>query len=166
MRLKSPIITDLRAQADLARRVRHGVIETRDGRFYALRGRRLPKLVSLAEVLFANRLARLRGRGDRCLLYFDQPRSAPNYLTLKYIVSTAGASFATFRMAALALDQVAALKRSDALVCEVSNARISHRLLTRWGWQRHLTGRWRRHYIKRFYGVYPEHALPACQHAG
>jgi hypothetical protein len=53
------------------------------------------------------------------------------------------------------LDEIARLKRSDALLCDVSNWRISERLMARFGWEPHCPSRWHRHYIKRFYGEYP-----------
>jgi hypothetical protein len=68
------------------------------------------------------------------------------------------------------LDEVARLKASDAILCDVWNWRISDRLLARWGWQPHKPDRWHRHFIKRFYGVYPPRrpevcaALPAGSH--
>jgi hypothetical protein len=51
--------------------------------------------------------------------------------------------------------QDVAIKRSDALLCDVLNERISDRLLQRWGWERHVLDSPRRHHIKRFYGEYP-----------
>ena len=53
------------------------------------------------------------------------------------------------------LDEVAWLKRTDALLCDVWNERISPRLLARWGWEPHKPQPWHRNYIKRFYGTYP-----------
>ena len=38
--------------------------------------------------------------------------------------------------------------------------RISSRLAQRWGWEAHKPSRWRRHFIKRFYGSYPEPLKP------
>jgi hypothetical protein len=76
-------------------------------------------------------------------------------LALKYLVSTRGASFATLRAALDALDQLAKLKRSDALLCDAANARLSDRLLHRFGWAPHKPQWRRRNFIKRFYGVYP-----------
>jgi hypothetical protein len=76
-------------------------------------------------------------------------------MALKYIVSTAGTSYATFRAALVELDRIAELKRSDALLCDAANTRLSDRLLARFGWEPHAPARWRRNFIKRFYGVYP-----------
>jgi hypothetical protein len=41
---------------------------------------------------------------------------------------------------------------------DVSNLRISDRLLRRWGWEAHCPSRWHRHFIKRYYGTYPDPA--------
>ena len=66
----------------------------------------------------------------------------------------------TFRRALTALDEIARIKRSDALLADVSNLRISDRLLARWGWVPHCPSRWHRHFIKRFYGSYEPAELP------
>jgi hypothetical protein len=133
----------------------HGVIETADERLAAVRLRRLPKMVSLPEALWLGRVVHARRRGNRCLLYYNQPRSCPNYLALKYVVSQRDTTLATFRLALVVLDRIAAIKCSDAIVADVTNLRISDRLLRRWGWEPHLAGGWHRHWIKRFYGNYP-----------
>ncbi len=57
------------------------------------------------------------------------------------------------------LDQIAWLKQSDALVCDAWNDRLSERMAARYGWEPHLSSRWHRHFIKRFYGDYPPHAV-------
>ena len=65
----------------------------------------------------------------------------------------------TLIRASAVLDEIARLKQSDALLCDVSSGRITTRLLSRWGWEPHCPSWFHRHYIKRFYGVYP--ARPA-----
>jgi hypothetical protein len=74
------------------------------------------------------------------------------------MVSSASCTFASFRQALLSLDEVARAKRSDAILCDAWNLRISDRLFARWGWEAHKPSRWHRHYIKRFYGQYPKHS--------
>lgn len=148
--------SDLVRDADLVRHRRYGVIEIEDGQLRTVIFRPWPKLISLPEVWWQGGSYHDRHGGDRCRLYFNQPRHCPNFLALMYVVSTHGASFASFRRATQVLDQIAAIKRSDAIVCEASNLRISERLLARWGWERHLPDSPRRHYIKRFYGQYAE----------
>jgi hypothetical protein len=129
-----------------------GVIVCEAGRLVSIRRRIWPRLVSGLEATW---WAARRGRGsrrDECRLFWSAPCSAPGYLTLNYVWSGAGTSLTTFRTAVAALDQIAWLRRAEAIVCEVFNRRISDRLLHRWGWERHLPGSSRRHFIKRFYG--------------
>jgi hypothetical protein len=129
------------ARETLARRP-YGVIETAGGELAAIHLRPWPKLFASPRRPIAS--------GDRCWLYYNQPRSCRDYLALKYVVSTRDCTFETARAAMVALDEIARIKRSLAIVCHVANDKISHRLLIRWGWERHLLESGRRHYIKRF----------------
>jgi hypothetical protein len=143
------------AAVDMLRRRRYGVIESAGGRVVAVRFRPWPKLLAWPEVWPTRARYHAGGAADRCLLYYNQPRGHSNFLALKYIVSTSGTTYATFRAALVQLDRIAELKRSDALLCDAANTRLSDRLLARFGWEPHAPGRWRRNFIKRFYGVYP-----------
>ncbi len=147
-------ITDLSAGADVIRRRPYGMIEAAYGRLVAIRFRPWPRWVSLPEVVIGNWLHDRRG-GDRCRLWFNQPRRFPNYLAVPYMLSGRGTQLATFWAALDALDEIARLKRTDALLADMLNFRISARFLARQGWEPHKPSRWHRHYIKRFYGEYP-----------
>ncbi len=129
-----------------------GVIVVEDGELRSIRRRWWPRLVSgLEATWWAGR--RLKGAGkDECRLFWSAPRTAPGYLTLNYIWSGSGTRFETVRTAVAALDQIAWLRRADAIVCEVFNPRISNRMMVRWSWEQHLLLSGRRHWIKRFYG--------------
>jgi hypothetical protein len=131
------------------------VIETAAGRFGAVHLRPWPKLVALPELFPLGRRYHASGNADRCFLYYNQPRRMPTFLALKYIVSTNGTSYATFRAALTVLDAIAELKRIDAIVCDVANLRLSDRIMTRLGWEPHKPQRWHRNFIRRFYGTYP-----------
>lgn len=137
---------------------RYGVIETVGGELRAVHLRPWPKLVAAPELLPLGPKYHQRGEIDRCLLYYNQPRRMPNFLALKYIVSTFGTSYQTFRAALVVLDAIAELKRIDAIVCDAGNVRLSDRLLARLGWEPHKPQRWHRNFIRRFYGVYPTRA--------
>ena len=151
-------ITDLRAPADSLRSRRYGVIEAAGGRFRRIVLRPFPALISgIHPVLLGGWHHRYR-EGDRCLLYFDQPRRFRNFLAVKYVVSSRGTSLATCRSVSEALDEVARIKGVDALLCELSNRRIAGSMVRRWGWEPHKPSLWHRHYIKRFYGIYPPQA--------
>ncbi|MBW3595833.1 MAG: hypothetical protein KY475_01005 [Planctomycetes bacterium] len=148
-------IADLDDGAELLRRRSYGVIEAAAGRLIAVHLRPWPKLFTLGGVWRTPEELERGEAGDRCLLYYNQPRRLPNFLALRYFVSTPRASFQTVRRAIVTLDVVARIKRTDAIVCEAWNRRISDRALRRWGWERHVLHSRRRHYIKRFYGSYP-----------
>jgi hypothetical protein len=151
-------ITDFWAHAQRIRSGRYGVIDVRDGKLFRVRLRPFPKIVSIAEVVFAGRGYHAHVGGDRCLLFYNQPRRFSNFIALKYIVSSRDTTLASAHGALVVLDEIARIKQTDALLCDVSNFRISDRLLQRWGWEPHRPSRWRRHHIKRFYGTYPDNA--------
>lgn len=139
---------------------RYGVIETAAGKLVAIHFRPWPKLFAWPELWPVGPAYHARGKKDHCLLYYNQPWRYPNFLALKYVATTLGTSYATFRAALTVLDAVAQLKQSDALLCDAFNSRISDRSLNRMGWQPHKPQRWHRNYIKRFYGQYPAIRLP------
>lgn len=155
--MKWPIetIVDLSARRERIRAHRYGVIETTDGELRAVHLRPWPKLLAAPELIPLGSHYHQRGAADRCLLYFNQPRRMPNFLALKYIVTTFGTSFRTFRTALTVLDAIAEIKRIDAIVCDAANMRLSDRVMARFGWEPHKPQRWHRNFIRRFYGVYP-----------
>jgi hypothetical protein len=148
------LLDPLHADSAALVRGRYGLIEIEQGELTAIHLRPLPKLVSTIEAEWVGRRYHERRPGDICWLYYDQPRWHANFLALKFIVSHRDCSFRSFRQALRTLDEVARLKRTDALLCDAWNTRISDRLFHRWGWQPHASSRWHRNFIKRFYGVY------------
>jgi hypothetical protein len=158
-------IYDLNADRELLRARSHGVIETVGGELRAIHLRSWPKLVSWTELWPLGPRYHARGDADRCLLYFNQPRRMPNFLALRYVVSTGGTSYRTFRAALTALDAIAEIKQIDAILCDAANMRISDRLLARLGWEPHKPQRWHRNYIRRFYGNYPSSSVIRLQSA-
>ncbi len=155
-------ITDWNTGQETLRRRRYGVIETAAGKLVAIHLRPFPKIFSWPEIWPAGAAYHARGQADRCLLYYNQPRGSSNFLALKYMVSTLGTSYATSRAALTTLDALAQLKRTDALLCDAFNQRLSDRLLQRHGWVSHKPQRWHRNFIKRFYGEYPEVETPCA----
>ncbi len=148
-------ITDLKAGAEELRAGRFGVIEARDGRFYRVRLRPYPKIGSVPEILLLGETYHRIVRGDRCLLYYNQPGRHRNFLAVKHLVSARGTRRATIRRVLEVLDEIARLKQVDALLCDVANWRLSTAIMLRWGWEPHCPSRWHRHFIRRFYGAYP-----------
>ena len=158
-------IHDIAAARGAIDRCRYGVIEARAGELYHLQLRPFPKLISWPEIWPVRLRFHARGPMDRCRLYYNQPLTSPNYLALKYIVSTERTSYATFRAALAVLDAVASIKRIDAILCDVANPRLTDRLMHRWGWEAHKPERWHRNFIRRFYGEYPASARSFFQPA-
>jgi hypothetical protein len=149
-------IADLTHNAEALIRHRYGVIEVVDGQFQRVLIRPWPKILVGPEVLWFGQWLHQRRRGDRLLIYYNQPRRFSNYLALAYAFSSQKTWMRTIRVGLEALDEIARLKQSDALLCDVGNWRISDRFMRRWGWEPHCPRSWwHRHYIKRFYGTYP-----------
>lgn len=156
-------IARLEGNDALVRKRAYGLIETRRGQLARIQFRPFPKWGSLLEIGWSSGWGKSRRDPDCCRLYYSQPWGSPNYLTLNYMVSTVGTTMQTLVKSLEILDGVAAIKRSDALLCEVSNGRISDRMLRRYGWERQeVAGSRRRHWIKRFYGAYPSLTATAC----
>ncbi len=151
-------ITDLRAGADSLLRQRYGVIEAVGGRFRRVSIRPFPTLVSGAGAGYLGGWHHGHQRGDRCRLYYNQPWRFRNFLAVKYVVSSRGTSYATYRKVLDALDEIARIKGVDAMLCDLASRRITPAMMRRWGWEPHNPSRWHRHYIKRFYGEYPHRA--------
>ena len=148
-------VTDLKSQAEVLRHRHYGVIEARDGRFSHVVLRPFPKFASVPEVFLFGQWYHNLMPGDCCRLYYNQPTRFPNFLAVKSILSARDTRLATVRRALDVLDEIARIKRSDALLCDAANWRLSTAIMGRWGWQRHCPSRWHRYFIRRFYGVYP-----------
>ena len=147
-------VTDIQAQAAVLRDRTYGVIETANDCFVAVHLRPFPKWGSLLECWWDERMKRHRA-GNRCWLYYNQPWGLRNFLALMYVASYKDTTLATFHGALVVLDEIAKLKKTDALVTDVTNPRISDRLLKRNGWEQHCLESPGRRFIKRFYGKYP-----------
>lgn len=141
------------SSADRLSKLRCGRITTRNGRLEAVYGRWWPYYGSLFEVWCDMRFR--SGAGDRCDLYYHAPLSSPSFLTLDYVRSGPQTRYSTCYAATIVLDEIARLRKSKAIVCHITNDRISDRLLRRGGWQAHCLEWSGRHFIKRFYGEYP-----------
>jgi hypothetical protein len=149
-------ITDLSRGADVLRRRRYGLIVVERGQFQRVELRPWPKILVGPEVLWLGRWMHQRRGGDRVILYYNHPWRFPNFLTLAYAISARETSMRSVRVTLEVLDEIARLKRSDALLCDAGNWRISERFMRRWGWVPHCPSSWwHRHFIKRFYGKYP-----------
>ncbi len=136
---------------------RCGQIVTAAGKLLAIRHRPWPSAGSVAQVWLHARLT--RWNDDRCVLDYHQPLGMRGVLTVDFIRSGERTKYKTFSAAVHLLDEVARIRQCKALVANVSNANLSDRLMTRFGWERHLEHWQGRHWIKRFYNGYPPSKL-------
>jgi hypothetical protein len=146
-------IADIAASRKALAACRAGRIRTRQGRLEAVYGRWWPYCGSLLGVWWDARY--LTQAADCCDLYFHVPLTAPGFLSLDYARSGRRASVTTSYAALLVLDEIARLKQSQAIVCHVTNERLTDRFMRRRGWEPHCPHWTGRHFIKRFYGSYP-----------
>jgi len=151
-------IREIDTNQETLRRRPYGVIEATNGKFVKIQLRPWPKIASLMEAHWIQRMKSRRHQNDVCRLFYNQPMGHRNYLTLAYVESSLNTSLKTFYVALDTLNQIAYLKRSDAILAEVTNSRITDRFMTRRGWERYMEHKPGRHWIKRFYGTYPESA--------
>lgn len=140
---------------DILRTRAYGVIEVARGELVQIQLKPWPKIGSVVEAKWISGWKNRRQPHDVCRLYYNQPIQHRNYLALTFIESTPNTRLRTLFRSLQILDQIAFLKRSDAILAEISNEKISDRLMERFGWQRHLERKRQRHWIKRFYGEYP-----------
>ena len=147
-------VTELEDGADALRRRRYGVIEVAGGEFRRVLLRPYPKLISAPEILLLGGCYHRYRRGDRLWLYYNQPWRFPSYLAVTYMVSARNTALHSVRRALAVLDRIARLKRTDAMLCDAGNWRLSTELLSRFGWEPHCPSRLHRHFIKRLYGRY------------
>jgi hypothetical protein len=151
-------IREIEANQETLRKRPYGVIEVAKGQFVRVQLRPWPKYASLLEVHWLQAMKSKRHGQDVCRLFYNQPMGHRNFLTLAYVESSLNTQLKTIYRALDVLTQIAFIKQSDAILAEVTNKRISDRLLIRRGWERHMEQKRQRHWIKRFYGTYPESA--------
>jgi hypothetical protein len=148
-------VTDLSQGTQTLRTRRYGVIETRNGDFRRIRLRPFPRIGSVPETMLLGGAFHRYCPGDCCLLYYNQPRRFPNFLAVKYILSSHRATWGSVQRALEVLEEIARIKHSEALLCDAANWRLSTAIMNRMGWESHCPSRWHRHFIRRFYGQYP-----------
>ena len=150
-------IDNLTGNEELVAQRRYGIIAVQDERLDSIRFRPWPKVGSVLESMWASSgWGQKRLQKNRCLVYYSQPVFHSSYLVINYIESCWQTTLACVSQALTVLDQIAEIKRSDALLCEVANPRISDRVMQRFGWERQKLRSEKRHWIKRFYGEYPK----------
>ena len=144
------MVVDLASGVESLRRRPYGVIEGRDGLLHRVRLRPYPKIASVPEVYLLGGWYHRLMPGDRCWLYYNQPRRFPNFLAVTCFLSARHTRLATVRRVLETLDEIGRIKGVDALLCDAANWRLSTAIMCRWGWEPHCPSYWHRHFIRRF----------------
>lgn len=145
-------VSNIAQHAELLANRRCGRIVAERGQLEAVYGRWWPYIGSLLQTWIDKRFRLVTS--DRCELYYHAPLTSSKFLTLSYVRSGPKTSLSTFYASTLVLDEIARLRRANAIVCNVTNVRITDRLMQRWGWEEHCQDWAGRHFIKRLYGEY------------
>lgn len=148
-----PPVTHIARQTPQLAARRAGQIMVQGGRLVAVFGRWWPYVGNHLRAAWDQRFRQTAA--DRCEIFYHSAIASPQFLTLSYIHSGEKTSLSSLYAASLVLDEIARVRGALAIVCNVTNDRISDRLLARWGWESHCHSWSGRHFIKRFYGEYP-----------
>jgi hypothetical protein len=131
-------IRDVESNQETLRRRPYGIIEAAQGKLVKIQLKPWPKIASLMEAHWIQRMKTRRYQYDVCRLFYNQPMGHRNYLTLAYVESSFKTSLKTFYVTLDTLNQIAYLKRSDAILAEVTNSRLTDRFMIRRGWERYM----------------------------
>ena len=126
---------------------RYGEIELSNGSLVAIYRRWWPRIGSQWEACQDSYIRTLPA--DSCRAYFAFPVRAPGYMTVLYARGGPNMQYKTIYQAVLAMDEIAKLRDSKAIVCQVISERGTERLMNRWGYVRHAAKLRDNHYIKR-----------------
>jgi len=86
---------------------------------------------------------------DECRFYYAFPIRSPGFLSLLYVHAGERTSYRTFHQGIVAIERIARLRKAQAIVCQVTNDRLTERLMQRWGYVRHAKHAGDNHYICR-----------------
>ena len=127
---------------------RYGEIEVTSGSLVAIHRSWWPRIGSQYEAYRDSYNRTLPS--DSCRAYFAFPFRAPGYMSILYALGGPNMQYKTIYQAVLVMDQIAQVRESKAIVCQVISERGTERLMNRWGYVRHASKLGDNHYIKRF----------------
>ena len=127
--------------------VRYGVVEVHNDHAYQIQRRLLPKMPSIWEAWLDACWRRLPDNEVR--LYYNVPYRCDGFMVLAYARAGSKTSLASFRTGLSVLEEIAKLKRLQAIVCHATNPRLTERVMNYFGYNRHASHLKGYHYIKR-----------------
>ena len=141
-------VTSMDGNADRIRSWNYGELELFDGELLGIYPRWWPCMASEWESIQDSTIRSLPT--DFCRVYYAFPKRAPGFMSVLYARSGPKTQYKTLYRGVVVMDEIARLRDSHAIVCQMINLRTSERLMNRWGYVRHALAMGDNHYIKRF----------------
>ena len=141
-------IVSLQNEQERIRTCRYGEVVLRGAHLEAIYPRWWPRIASQWDVVRDDYVRTLAP--DECRFFYSFPRSSPGFMTLNYALTGPSTRYQTIRRAVGIADDIAAIKKANAIVCQAFNKRVTESIMNRWGYVRHAAGLGDNHYIKRF----------------
>ncbi|MCY2986239.1 MAG: hypothetical protein NTY15_21640 [Planctomycetota bacterium] len=142
-----PSVDSIDGHRDRIQSWRYGEVELSNGELVALYPRWWPRVGSQWESWQDSYHRTLPT--DWCRAYYAFPRRAPGFMSVLYARSGPGTQYKTISRAVSAMDEIARIRDSQAIVCQMVSERGTERLMKRWGYVRHAFSLGDNHYIKR-----------------
>lgn len=146
-----PSVASIDHHASEISRWRYGTVLLRNGKLIAIQARWWPRWGTVFGAMM-DRVVRTLPE-DECRFYFAFPRSAPGFMSLLYVHAGEKTTYQTFHQGIASIEAIARLRRSHAIVCQVTNDRLSERMMNRWGYVKHAPHLGPDHYICRLQSV-------------
>ena len=140
-------VTSVDGNADRIRSWNYGELELFDGKLLGIYPRWWPRIASEWESFRDSAIRSLPT--DFCRVYYAFPRRVPGFMSVLYARSGPNTKYKTLYRAVVVMEEIARLRDSHAIVCQMINLRASERLMNRWGYVRHALALGNNHYIKR-----------------
>lgn len=140
-------MADLAGNERIVSQWRYGTVVLQNGRVILIQARWWPRWGTVWGAM-TDRVVRVLPE-DECRFYYSFPRSSPGFMSLLYVHAGEKTCYSTFHQGIVAIDTIARWRNSKAIVCQVTNSRLTHRMMTRWGYVRHAESLGDNHYIHR-----------------
>lgn len=142
-----PTVTSVHGNEGAINSWSYGEIELSDGKLLRIRPRWWPRFGSHWESLQDSYVRALPEGLLRA--YYAFPWRAPGFLSVLYAQGGPKTQYKTIARAVAVMDEIAGLRNSQAIVCQVVSNLASERLMLRWGYVPHASSLGDNHYIKR-----------------
>jgi hypothetical protein len=142
-----PSVPSIEGHETTVRRWRYGQVVLVDGQVARVDARWWPRWTSVWGAI-TEQIARTLPT-EECRFYYAFPRRSPDYLSLLYVHAGPQTSYRTFHRGIVAIEAIARSRNARGIVCQVTNHRLTERLMGRWGYERHALRLGGDHYIHR-----------------